>query len=316
MRPLGVTGHGKTPWRPSFRVTFGESGAEAATDAAAAGAAQALIALWQRTDPLHRDLFLEGASYALGPSRPLWVDQLLEVQPEEPLGWLLRGTHQTRIALACRGELTDDVAVEQYRRLLLAAEDNFQRAAELDQADHSPWSQLLVSGRALGIRRDELLRRFERASPTGSWLPYPHHQYLLSLSERSGGAPGDAPGFAQLVASVAPIDAPVHDLVVVAALEEAWMRRRRGRRISTTLAGVGEEISAAARRSVERRNFNDDGFGILARNVCALALGLIGEKERARRQIHRIGDRVTPYPWQFLGEPGDQFARFARRIGA
>ena len=292
--------------------TLGSPLAVAIADATRDGDAVTVLATYRAAQLDLRELLVDTIVHTVGPSRPRWIDELIDHENTAAFGLLLRGCHRARIAFSAHGALADHVQVEQFHRLLKVAETDLLHAAAQDPTDPSPWSVLLSTGRGLGLERPVLLQRFDRACPTGTWLPLPHHHMIQVLSENWLGEPGEAIDFARMVASVAPLGSSLHDLIPAAHLEAAWTRRRRGRRIATTLAGAGDEILLAAQRSVEQLDYDDRDLGIMARNIFALALTLIGSRRRALAQFERIADRVSPYPWKYFGDPADEFLRFAR----
>ena len=293
--------------------TLGSPRAIAAAQAAALGDHQRVVDLLAGIEAANKDLLVDAVTHAVGAARPAWFDELTESPTNSAIGYLLRGSHRVRVAFAAHGSLANDVEICQFQRLLTVAETDLFTASQLDKSDTAAWGQLLLTGRGLGLERDELMRRFDRASPAGTWLPFAHHQMVQVLSEKWLGEPGEAIDFARLVSSVAPLGCQLHDLVPAAHLEAAaWNRRRQGRRITTTLSAVGEEILVAAERSVEQSDYDDRDQGVQARNMFALALTLVGAKSRALDQFRRIENRISLYPWQYFGAPADEFLRFAR----
>jgi hypothetical protein len=300
-------------------VTFGDATGKRARLASRSGDAATLLTLIEAApDPYEREFLLYAS--LRGIKRAPWIESMPEKFPDRPVAWLVRGAHGVQWAWEAVGnEYTpsmDPAAQALCQERLEQADSDLVHATRLLGDDPTPWSQLVVTGYGLKIGFEEICNRFDEADQRAHWMYFAHHHMLQAARRR--GSDDTMFAFARDVVANAPEGSPCLDLIAVAHLER-W-RSERAQDDTLTIAAalnrpqVFEEISLAAKRSVESRSFDDSRGAVGARNVFAMVFSEVGHFERAQDQILRIGERVTEYPWIYLHpDPGMAFARARQR---
>jgi len=305
-------------------VTLGDPTGKRARLAARSGDAGTLLSLVEAaSDPHEREFLLYAALH--GVNRAPWIENLPTTFPDRPVAWLVRGAHSIQWAWHAVGNeytpSTDATAQALCLGRLELADSDLMHATRVLDDDPTPWSQLVVTGYGLKIGFEEICNRFDEADQRAHWMYLAHHHMLQATCARRSGDDATMFAFARDVVVNAPEGSPCLDLIAVAHLEK-W-RAERASDESLTMAAlfnrpdVFDEVSLAAKRSVESSSF-DDRFGAVgARNVFAMVLSEVGDGERARDQFLQIGERVTEYPWIYQHpDPGLAFARARRRVHA
>lgn len=257
-----------------------------------------------------------------GIARAPWIEKLPESHPEDATSWLVRGAHSILWAWQARGgEHATNVsaeAEEACRERLEQAERDLVHATRLSEDETTAWSQLVVSGYGLGIGFEEICNRFDEADQRVPWLHLAHH-HMLEAAARVG-SQDTIFAFSRDVAARAPDRSPCLDVIPLAHLAK-W-RAEHAKDATVTMAAyltrpdVAKDIDAAAKRSVEASAFDDARDGVIARNVFAMVFLEMGDLDRARAQLTRIGDRPSDYPWRDVDpNPGLAYARARQRVG-
>jgi hypothetical protein len=303
-------------------VTFGDPTGKRARLAARSGDAPTLLTLIEAaTDPYEREFVLHAALHGI--NRAPWLDNLPNAFPDRPIAWLVRGAHSIHWAWQAVGNQftpsTDATAQALCLGRLELADSDLLHATRVLDEDPAPWALLVETGYGLRLDFEEVCNRFDEADQRAHWMYLAHHRMLQATCSRHGGNDDTMLAFARDVVANAPEGSPCLDLIATAHLER-W-RSERAADDSVTMATVFnrpqvfDEISLAAKRSVESTSFDDGRSAVGARNVFALVLAEAGETERAREQFSRIGDRATEYPWIYQHpDPGLAFARARQRL--
>jgi hypothetical protein len=314
----------KEPEALPMRVdpALGDATGKRARLAARSGDGPTLLSLIEATtDPHEREFVLRAALHGI--NRAPWIDSLPDKFPDRPASWLVRGVHSVFWAWQAVGNeyapSAEPEALSGCRERLEQADHDLVHATRVLPDDPTPWSHLVVTGYGLKLGFEEVCNRFDEADQRSHWLYLAHHAMLQATCARNGGNDDTMFAFARDVVVNAPDGSACLDLIAVAHIER-W-RTERVADDQLTLAAalsrppVHDEISLAAKRSVESNTFDDQRAAVGARNVFALVFGEVGELDRAREQIARIGDRVTDYPWIYQHpDPGLAFARARQRV--
>lgn len=273
-------------------------------------------------DAHERELLVLAAVHGI--ARGSWIENLPEQHPTSATAWLVRGAHDIQSAWTARGGehalLVPPEATAACAEWLERAEQDLREATALREDDPTAWALLVVSGYGLGLDFKVVCDRFDEADQRVPWLPLAHHRMLRATSPQWSGDLDTMFAFARDVADRAPEGSPCFDVIPLAHIE-AWRQASAGDPALTMAAylstpDVAAEIDKAAARSVERADFDDRRQAVTARNTFAMALLEMGEVDRAREQIRRIGERVSVHPWIYQDpDPGLAFARAAQRAG-
>lgn len=273
------------------------------------------------TDPHEREFLLHAA--LRGIARAPWIEKLPEKYPDSATAWLIRGAHTIEWAWTARGGEYAATSSGDAEALCLErleqAEADLLHATRLREGDPTPWSQLVIT--SYGQRRDfkETCDRFDEGDQQTPWLHLAHLSMLQAACAKWGGTNDTMFLYARDVAARAPTGSPCFDVIPLAHIEK-W---RDGRKVEPELTlgaylagpSVAAEISEAAVKSVEAKNFDDSRSGVIARNAFAFVFEEMGESDRARAQFHRIGPRASEYPWLYQDlNPGLAFARAKQRL--
>lgn len=79
---------------------------------------------------------------------------------------------------------------------------------------------------------------------------------------------------------------------------------------------VRDEIHEAASRSVWHPNFQR-GYGwVGVQNTFAMVFGLMEDHQAAATQFVALGELATEDPWDYLGDPAEQFVRWRKQAMA
>ncbi|MEV5957111.1 hypothetical protein AB0M11_25645 [Streptomyces sp. NPDC051987] len=206
-----------------------------------------------------------------------------------------------------------DVSREQWRvfyERLNIAEEQLLEAAELRPDWITPWRRLLTSGRGMSLgsavneaRRDAALRRDPLDLST-------HIAWVSHLQPRWHGEPGQALEFAREAFAGAPDGHGLGCAVAMAHIED-WVESDDKKCLDTP--EIQAELRDAAKRSIlhpgyQRRPGWQEDF-----NIFAMALSLAAESIVAPRVYHELDGALTRWPWTYMAQPENAYARFRRR---
>ena len=249
------------------------------------------------------------------PGRPGWADGLVERHPDDAGAWLASGASLVGYAWQIRGwgyaSAVDADAWPSFFAVLQEADTQLGQAITLDPADATPWVLGLKTARGRQLDRDEADRRFQEATARVSFHPGAVDNHLQYLCAKWHGSTEEMFAFARWVTEAAPPGSPAHSAVPTAHIEHFLDLRRETPTMKTSShfcqPEVIDELHEAAERSVFHPDFPFDLAGAQCLNDFALALTWTRRFEPCRRLFATIEDRVTEYPWVYLGEPGERF---------
>lgn len=210
-----------------------------------------------------------------------------------------------RDAIGGRGPNDDADAVADYEYAVRGAEEMLREVVRERPAMPEPWVQLLVTGRALGVKLEELRQRFDNAHSRDPFRPDACHQYLQSLTEKWGGSQTAVFDFARWLEVEAPPDSPAREALPIAHIEQG-LTEQSDEELERYLAQpeVAGELSAALLKYLNAIPVNVASDALGALNAYALALNVTeGRTARLVEDVFdRIGDRPTAYPWSLYRE--------------
>ncbi|NET37258.1 MAG: DUF4034 domain-containing protein [Cyanothece sp. SIO1E1] len=231
------------------------------------------------------------------------LDEWIATRPNAHIPWLLRGMLLTHYGWEIReAKWGRDVPTEvraQFKQYLQAAQNDMERAAELNPDDPNVWSQLILIARGLSLPRNVWEHYYQQGLAAN-----PHHlgvrgHQLISLSPKWFGSREDMLVFAQANYTAAQqADKPLLGAVTLGAFREID-RQEQGYlsqpRVWTQMQEIYKGIFA---------KYPDD---IRMRYYYAYDAYIAQQYEEALRQFEMIGDRwTTGTPWNKL----EKFHRF------
>ncbi|MEW2066366.1 hypothetical protein [Streptomyces sp. NPDC007346] len=244
-----------------------------------------------------------------------WIGRAVEEDTEHRvLALLISGTRHVSWGWEARTSARAvDVTQEQWRvfgERLALAEEQLLAAAELRPEWVTPWRRLLTSGRGLSLGQDVNQVRFDAALRREPLDPEVHIDQLSQLQPRWGGEPGQALAFARDAFARAPQGHRLGCVIAMAHIEE-WVESEDEDCLKS--AGTQAELRQAADHSilhpayVRRPGWQHDF------NMFAMALSLADEQHTVRRVFRALDGAYTSWPWTYLADPEEQFARRHRR---
>ena len=243
-----------------------------------------------------------------------WIGRAVEEDKEHrATALLISGTRHVSWAWEARTrQLAVNVTQEQWRLFherLEIAEEHLLEAAELRPEWATPWRRLLTSGRGMSLglavneaRLDAALRRDPLDLET-------HIEWVSQLQPRWSGEPGQALEFAREAFAGAPDGHRLGCVIAMAHIED-WVESDNKNCLVTP--EIQDELLDAAERSilhrahVRRPGWQEDF------NIFAMALSLARQRVAMPRVFHELGGAYTPWPWRYMGQPEEMYAR-ARR---
>jgi hypothetical protein len=245
--------------------------------------------------------YVRMAAYQPGVER--WIDEWVAAEPRSTLPLLVKGAHAIDWAWAARGNgRANTVSAEAFKlffKRLKLAEDCLDEVTDRDQDSATPWSFLVVLGRARQLGIDETRRRFEEVRRRYPWHLDAHGQMLQQLCRKWSGSDELMHGFAQQTLAEMPAGSPLGQLSAIAHLEQ-WLHLPDGEDAAyITSAEVRAQLLAAADRSVRHPDYVRRPGWPSIHNEFAMALSFSTEWAAAGEQFDLIGDLVTKFPWQY-----------------
>ena len=232
---------------------------------------------------------------------------------------MIRDAYETRAAAeahvnsaAFRAEYGDveaarcaDQVAADYQESLKAAERRLYDVIRERPSLSDPWVFLLVSGRGLGVRLEELRQRFDNAHSRDPFRPDACREYVEGLTEKWGGSRDATFDFARWIEQEAPPDAPARMALPVAHLEQGLLDGH-GANLAEYLndeAVVGE-LAGALQSYLWATPSPAPTEALPVLNAFALAVSADSPATAhlMAEVFERIADRPTAYPWSLYKE--------------
>lgn len=168
-----------------------------------------------------------------------------------------------------------------------------------------PWVFLLISGRGLGVRLEELRQRFDNAHSRDPFRPDACREYVEGLTEKWGGSQEATFDFARWVEQEAPPDSPGRMSLPVAHLEQGLLEGH-----GANLAAYLNEESVVGELAGALELFlwaipspaPTEALPVLNAYALAVSADSPGTAHLMSDVFTRIADRPTPYPWSLYKE--------------
>jgi hypothetical protein len=246
--------------------------------------------------------------------RPDWLAEWIAARPQSPLPLLFRGACGIRWAWHVRGgKYASRVKKEAwpvFRTLLVNADRDLAKAAELDLADPTPHARSVLCAIGLSLGVEEAGSPFGAATAIHRWHYGAHESMLQALTQKWLGSHAQMFEFARSVSTQAPEGRPVHTLLPRAHLEQwLWLarqpedRKRQVRYFDDQV--VRSEVRRAAGLSIDSPNYQAHKTTPSDRNVFAMCFWLMRDFESTLGQMQLIGPLIQRFPWAYRGDwPG------------
>lgn len=232
--------------------------------------------------------------------------------------WLIQQAHEAR------GEdgttRPAGAALELMKERLAAADKELALAAELDKEDPLPWAYRIWTAGGPGGEASKARQLFAEATSRHKEDRAAHTALLHVLSARGLGSHEQMFGFARAVSELSEPGSWLPSLVALAHIER-WLgismaapdapEPYRGRAAEYwSEPAVREEILREHGRSVGNAKFAEQSpRSAVERNWFAFCLWRLGEKNRLRPELTKIGQRAMVLPWRWAGLVSFQKAR-------
>lgn len=252
------------------------------------------------------------------PGRPAWLDRWVEASPDVALALLVRGDHAIHWAWAARGNAWEPAAGAEatFRERLLLAEDDLQRAAEMDPDDPTGPCLLIRVARGRRLSLAEKFDRFQMLVARDPRHRQGHAEMLRSVTEKWGGSHDLMFQFARSAREDAPAGSPLHTLIVEAHVERWLLADREGADAGYwRLPHVVADVTDAAAAYLAAPASEPTPLDVIDRSHFAFAFCAMGEWAAARRQFEAMS---LPYrwPWAMFGDPAELITRARERARA
>ncbi len=234
-------------------------------------------------------------------------------------GALIRDAYETRSAIqalvaspAYRAEHGDIEAAGRAEHAAADHQESLKQAERLlydvirDRPSLSdPWVFLLISGRGLGVRLEELRQRFDNAHSRDPFRPDACREYLEGLTEKWGGSQEATFDFARWVEREAPPDSPARMSLPIAHLEQGLIEGQganlavylNDERVVGELAGALESFLWATPAPAPT-----EALPVLNAYALAVSADSPITAHLITEVFQRIANRPTVYPWSLYKE--------------
>ncbi len=253
---------------------------------------------------------------------PKWLDEWVEAYPQSASGWTMRGAQGIRWAWEARGggkaETVKDDNWQIFWSRLEEAERDLYKAAELEPDDPVPWTQLVIVARGLERGIPEVGERLNQAHARHPWHHVAFSQAMQGYAKKWGGSHELMLDLVRQTAG-APEGASVHTLVAEAHVERwvymaGWDKDEAGAREYWLKPSVGEDLRAAAARSVWSPNYEKPRLAPWDHNFFTYCFFRAHDWESARRELEAMNGVLNRYPWAYVGKPIELFRVIRERI--
>ncbi len=213
--------------------------------------------------------------------------------------WKIRGTGV--------GSSVGDEAIEGFFARLQEAEAALRKAAELAPQDPTPWAYLLIVTRGLNEDMAQAESYVREALRRGSTFLPAYRQLLVRYTEKWGGSHDKMFGLARAANKKHP-GTELSVLLADAHIERAlypvhFENDRDALDVYLQRDDVREEVARAYDASLGAKDFQENRATLFSRHAFALWFYLVDDKKRLRRELLKIGPRISKNTWQVVG-PG------------
>lgn len=199
-------------------------------------------------------------------------------------------------------ESVDAEVLDEFHRLLEAAEADLHAAAELMPGNSIPWKHLLTSGRGLHASRTEMDNRYVRHIELGELLAG-HMSFQQFISRKWAGSHEEMWEHAEWINQTSTPGSPNPALVAIALIEHHIKPdvHHDNIRQLPEMIGRSQIVGEAAFKS-----YADEGFdastpeGAMALSAWFTLHYLMGNWDHAAGLMPRIGDRFTRFPMTYF----------------
>ncbi len=249
-----------------------------------------------------------------------WVDGVNSPRARcHHAGALIRDAYEIRAAVEAhvsapsfRAEHGD---IEAARRAEQAAADHQESLKQAERLLYDvirdrpslsdPWVFLLISGRGLGVRLEELRQRFDNAHSRDPFRPDACREYVEGLTEKWGGSQDATFDFARWVEQEAPPDSPARVSLPVAHLEQGLLDGQ-----GTNLAEYLNDEAVVGELAGALESFlwatpapaPTEVLPVLNAYALAVSADSAATAHLMAEVFTRIADRPTAYPWSLYKE--------------
>jgi hypothetical protein len=236
-------------------------------------------------------------------------------QPADPVPATLLGAHLIAAGWAIRTSArASHVSATQFvtfREYLVRAEQLLIEVTAREPGDVTAWALRLNSARGLELGQAEARRRYDRAASNDPHNVAAQRRYLQQLCPKWGGTFEQVNAFARACLLAAP-EGALNGVLVVDAHLERWLDYDddRQRKLYFALPNVAQEVREAAERSVWHPGFTYHAGWVEAQNSFAAAFSLLGDARAAAYHFRAVGHLASEYPWDYLGDPAEEFQRY------
>lgn len=198
--------------------------------------------------------------------------------------------------------------------------DTCRRAADAAPADPTPWVALLAALCVEARTSAELTPIWKEIAARDPWNREAYLTILVHLSPDGQGSLAAQREFLDDVVTVMPPQAPPACLPLAAAVDQ-YHREMAG-------SGVGALVAARFWEQPQNATLLDRIAGVWPRpdhlrhaarvadlNLLAYALAKAGRSAEARWAFEATENLVSPWPWQYEGDPVERYSHTRTRIG-
>lgn len=242
---------------------------------------------------------------------PVLVNEWINHSPKSPHPHTVKGVQLIDWAWKARGSGTANTVseknVERFFERLIAAEESFQNAINLDANNPEPYCHLLLSGNGLQVDRDELDARFETLIQINPFHLPGHCNMLYAITEKWGGSHEEMFAFARMHGNKSPEGNPLFSLIAMAHIEK-WSYvymfddNEAGARSYMHSKIVQYELKDAYIRSVNCNTYKKTAMESYYCGLFALAFYLCGNYELAADAMSRLNGVTCEYPWYYMAD--------------
>ncbi|GAA2377487.1 hypothetical protein Cme02nite_20580 [Catellatospora methionotrophica] len=249
------------------------------------------------------------------PEADTFLPDVAQASPTDPLPRVLLAARAIGLAWQARTGARD-VSRDRLDRMhahLRRGEQLLIDVTARDPADGVAWALRLTNARGLELGQAEARRRYDRLARHHPHMHGAQAQLLQQLCPKWGGSWAAAFAFARTAAADAP-EGGLHAGLLAQAHVERWRELRGGEQAAYfRRPDVVAELADAAARSVLHPSYRPVYGWVTTHNLFAAAFSLAGEHRRARVHFDALGDLADRFPWAYLGDPAEQFARHRAR---